>query len=86
MTIEHMSVVWDEHGAWEACKQLLGSFVAAGLGYFFMQHPLTIHLMFIFPELCFMILAVIILIGRYRGYRLTELWRFREVIWGKVES
>lgn len=86
MTIEHMSVVWDEHGALEAFKQLLGSFIAAGLGYFFMQHPLTIHLMFIFPELCFLILAVILLVGRYRGYRLTELWRFREVIWGTKDA
>lgn len=83
MTIEHMSVVWEERGPTEAFLQLLGSFVAAGIGYFLMQHPLTIHLMFIFPELCLIILAVILLVGRYRGYRLTELWRFREVIWGK---
>lgn len=86
MTIEHMSVVWEERGPFEAFLQLLGSFVAAGLGYFFMQHPLTIHLMFIFPELSLLILAIILLIGRYRGYRLTELWRFREVIWGSPKS
>lgn len=86
MTIEHMSVVWEERGPMEAFLQLFGSFVAAGLGYFFMQHPLTIHLMFIFPELCLIILAAILLVGRYRGYRLTELWRFREVIWGSSKS
>ena len=83
MTIEHMSVVWEEHGPLEALLQLVGSFFAASLGYFFMQQELTIHLMFIFPELSLIILALILLIGRYRGYRLTELWRFREVIWNK---
>ena len=31
-----------------------------------------------FPELHFFTIALLILLGRYTGYRLTELWRFRE--------
>jgi hypothetical protein len=35
------------------------------------------HLLFIFPELLLVVLAATLLFGRYSGYRLTELWRFR---------
>jgi hypothetical protein len=33
---------------------------------------------FYFPELLLVLLALIILIGRYTGYRLSELFRFRD--------
>jgi len=37
------------------------------------------HLIFTFPELLLVILALVILAGRYTGYRLTELRRFKEL-------
>jgi hypothetical protein len=33
--------------------------------------------MFVFPELLLVTLAATLLLGRYTGYRLTELARFR---------
>ena len=38
------------------------------------------HLIFVFPELLLVILAMTLLLGRYTGYRLTELWRFRAAL------
>ena len=35
------------------------------------------HLVFTFPELLLVVLALVVLAGRYTGYRLTELKRFR---------
>ena len=35
------------------------------------------HLVFVFPELLLVVLAATLLLGRYTGYRLTELVRFR---------
>jgi hypothetical protein len=35
------------------------------------------HLIFTFPELLLVVLAIVILMGRYSGYRLTELVRFK---------
>ncbi len=35
------------------------------------------HLIFTFPELLLLILAIVILLGRYTGYRLVELRRFK---------
>ncbi len=77
MTIERMSIVWDERGPNEALLQGLGSFVAASIAYLVIFRPYLEHLMFVFPELLLVILAVILLLGRYSGYRLTELFRFK---------
>jgi hypothetical protein len=44
-----------------------------------MVMPWLEHLMFTFPELLLVLLAVVMLIGRYTGYRLTELRRFKEL-------
>jgi hypothetical protein len=33
--------------------------------------------MFVFPELLLLLLAGTLLLGRYTGYRLVELWRFK---------
>jgi len=35
------------------------------------------HLVFAFPELLLVVLAAALLLGRYKGYRLTELMRFK---------
>ena len=78
MTIERMSIVWDESGPGTALKQGLGSLASATLCYFIMSIEYLEHLFFVYPEILFVMLAITILIGRYSGYRLTELWRFRE--------
>jgi hypothetical protein len=35
------------------------------------------HLAFVFPELLLLVLAAMLLLGRYSGYRLSEVYRFR---------
>lgn len=80
MTIERMSLVWDEYGAKEALQQGIGSLVVAVLGYLAMSNKELGHLVFAFPELLLVMLAFCLIMGRYTGYRLTELWRFREAV------
>ncbi|PKM37625.1 MAG: hypothetical protein CVV06_04885 [Gammaproteobacteria bacterium HGW-Gammaproteobacteria-10] len=82
MTIERMSLVWEEHGPSEALQQCIGSLFIASIGYLLMSHPVLEHIIFVFPELLLTFLAFTLLLGRYTGYRLTELWRFRSVIKG----
>ena len=77
MTIERMSIVWEERGRNEALRQGLGSLFVAAIAYLFMTIKLVEHLVFVFPKLLLVILAMTLLLGRYTGYRLTELWRFR---------
>jgi hypothetical protein len=82
MTIERMSLAWEELGAGEALVQGLGSLMVAALGYLCMSSRYLEHLIFVFPELLLVVLAMTLLLGRYTGYRLTELWRFRAALKG----
>ena len=77
MTIERMSVVWEERGAVDAIREGFGSLVIAVAAYIFMGMAWLEHLIFTFPELLFVVLALVLLAGRYTGYRLLELRRFR---------
>lgn len=77
MTIERMSLTWDEAGPAEAFKQGAGSLLVATIGYLVMNIDALQHLIFVFPELLLVVLAVTLSFGRYSGYRLTELWRFK---------
>jgi len=77
MTIERMSVVWEERGAVDAMRAGLGSLIVAITAYVFMGLPWLEHLIFTFPELLLVVLALVVLAGRYTGYRLLELSRFQ---------
>ncbi len=84
MTVERMSLTWDEQGALEAIKQGFGSLVAASLCYLLMSIRQVQHLFFVFPELLLIVLALTLLLGRYTGYRLLELKRFRALVQEEV--
>lgn len=75
-TIERMSILWDEEGPKDVFKQGGGSLLAASLIYFAMSNPYIGHLTYSFPELLLVVLAIIMMLGSYSGYRLTELRRF----------
>ena len=75
-TVERMSILWEEEGAGEAVKQGAGSLFVAVCAYLVMSLPVVRHLAFNFPELHLCVLAAILLLGRYTGYRLLELHRF----------
>ncbi len=75
-TIERMSILWEEEGPKEVMLQGGGSLFVAVLAYLLMTLETIEHLAFNFPELHLCLLAVILLVGRYTGYRLTELTRF----------
>jgi hypothetical protein len=77
MTIERMSIVWEELGAFEAIKQGIGSLIAAAIAYMIMSISYLEHLLFVFPEILLVLLAATILLGRYSGFRLLELRRFK---------
>ncbi len=79
-TVERMSIIWEEEGPGEALIQGAGSLLVAILAYLVMDLNLVQHLAFNFPELHFCILAALLLLGRYTGYRLLELHRFRPLV------
>ncbi|MGO2136324.1 inactive transglutaminase family protein [Marinobacter sp.] len=75
-TIERMSILWEEESGQEVLIQGSGSLFVAICAYLLMSAPLAGHLTFNFPELHFAVLGLILLMGQYTGYKLTELKRF----------
>lgn len=76
-TIERMSLIWEEEGKRNAILQVTGSLIVAVIAYMVMEQKQIRYWAFYFPELLLVLLAGIILIGRYTGYRLSELIRFK---------
>lgn len=82
MTIERMCITWDERGAGAAIRAGIGSLLAAVIAYCAMSIASLQYLLFAFPELLLVLLALILWFGQYRGYRLFELKRFRVLAGG----
>lgn len=82
MTIERMSIVWEERGPGEALVAGFGSLVTAALAFLVMNVKYVEHLVFVFPELLLVLLAATLLLGRYSGYRLMDLYRFKALVKG----
>ncbi len=78
-TIERMSVLWEEDGPREVFIQGGGSLLTAVIAYLFMTNRTIEYLTFNFPELMLVNLALILILGQYTGYRLSELYRFHSL-------
>ncbi|MBF9000758.1 inactive transglutaminase family protein [Vibrio nitrifigilis] len=76
-TIERMSILWEEEGTKEVFMQGGGSLFTAILIYLAMTNSYVQHLTFNFIGLQLVVMAIILLLGTYTGYRISELRRFK---------
>ena len=77
MTIERFFIIIEESGGREALLTAAGSVAVAVIAYRIISwEPLQLTF-FVYPELILTVAALQILVGRYTGYRLSELYRFR---------
>lgn len=81
--IERASIIWEEDGAKNAWHELANSLLVGVIVYFVISNDYVRHLMFVFNEINLVILFVVMLLGTYTGYRLTELKRFAPLVKGK---
>lgn len=79
-TIERASMTWEEDGARNTLKQLGASLGAAVICYLVLSNAYLQYLLYTFAELNLIILGIILLLGTYTGYRLTELTRFEPLV------
>ena len=79
MVIVRMSVVWEERGGPIAVREGLGTLAIAALAYVVMSLDILAYWVTVFPEINLMVLALIITLGRYTGFRISELSRFRQL-------
>ncbi|MHA6493290.1 osmotic stress tolerance membrane protein RloB [Pseudomonas borbori] len=77
MTIERLSITWEERGGGHAFKVAVGTLVAATLAHLLMSVPELTYFVFTFPAVLMILVGFMLAMGRYRGYRLTELFRFK---------
>lgn len=78
--IERASITWEEEGAVNTLKEIFYTLVTAVVTYFVISSDYVRHIMFAFNELNLVILFIVMLLGTYTGYRLTELSRFAPLI------
>ena len=81
-TVERMSILWEEEGWREVAIQGSGSLLTAIAAYLAMTNPWVRHLSFNFLGLQLILMATVLLLGNYTGYRLNELKRFKPLVNG----
>ncbi len=77
MTIERLSITWEERGGGHAFKVAVGTIIAGSLAHLLMNIPELVYFVFTFPAVLMILVGFMLAMGRYRGYRLTELFRFK---------
>lgn len=80
MTIERLSITWEERGAYFALKVAFGTLITASLTYAVMGYKPLIYWVFTFPSILLILISFMLAMGRYRGYRLLELLRFKAML------
>lgn len=78
--IERASITWEEDGPVNATREIIFTVLVAIITYFVISSEYIRHIMFAFNELNLVILFIVMLLGTYTGYRLTELRRFAPLV------
>ena len=74
--IERASITWEEDGAKNTIKEIFNTLLTALITYVVISNEYVRHVMFAFNEFNLVIMFIVMLLGTYTGYRITELTRF----------
>jgi transglutaminase-like putative cysteine protease len=80
MLIERFHVSAEEDGIAHTVQLAAGTLLVAMLCFLILGSEQVGELVLTYPETHFFTIAVFVALGRYAGYRLTELWRFRDLV------
>lgn len=80
MTVERFYLTAEEDSPRIATQLLANTIVVAVCCYLVLRWQAVGQVLLIYPELHLITVAVLILLGRYSGYRLNELVRFRDLV------
>jgi 7 transmembrane helices usually fused to an inactive transglutaminase/Transglutaminase-like superfamily len=80
MLIERFHVSVEEDGMIFTLQLTIGTVLVAILCYLVLAWEKIGEWVLTYPEAHFFTIAAFIVLGRYAGYRLTELWRFRDLV------
>ncbi len=77
--IERFSIDFIEEGSWNTFKKLAGTITISFVCYFILTFNILQQLLFTNPEFLLWTIALNLLIGNYKGYRVSEFFRFKEL-------
>lgn len=80
MIVERISVSLEEEGVRNTLNRVASTLFAIYLTYAVVQARGLQAFFLVFPEVLLVILGLLVAVGRYTGYRLVELIRFRELL------
>lgn len=78
--IERFYVTSEEDGVGYAFQLVAGTILVSAVCFFVLGQEKVGKLILIYPEMHLVTIGLFIVIGRYAGYRLVELWRFRDLV------
>ena len=78
--IERASITWEEEGVRNAVKQIFNTMAVGFITYIVLSNKYILHIMYAFNEWNLVILFIVMLLGTYTGYRLTELKRLSPLV------
>jgi transglutaminase-like putative cysteine protease len=79
MMVERFHVTAEESGLRRALQLLGATLLVSACCFAVLRWEALGRLAVAFPEGVLFVAAALVLVGRYSGYRVTELWRFRDV-------
>ena len=79
MIVERISVGLEEEGVANTLRRIGATLAAIYLTYAVIQARGLQTIFLVYPELLLVILGLLVAVGRYTGYRLSELIRFRDL-------
>ncbi len=79
MTIERFFILIEEAGLREAFRTVVGSAAVASISYWIINQEPIQFVFYFYPELLLGVAGLQLLLGRYTGFRLSEIFRFREL-------
>lgn len=83
MTVERYYLTSEEDSPKFALQLLTGTLFLGFLCYLVLRWNAVGRLVLAYPETHFLTIAALMLLGRYTGYRLVEMWRFRDLARGR---
>lgn len=79
MIVERISVSLEEEGWRNTLNRVATTVLSIYITYAVIQAKVLQTLLLVFPEMLLIILGLLVAVGKYTGYRATELFRFREL-------
>ena len=83
ITIERFWLIAEENNAWTALKILMNTVLTVIFCYLVIHSLLLQTIVLAFPEIMFLVIVASIYLGSWKGLRLSELIRFRGLIFNK---